>query len=423
MNQKSLFLSRRSLSAVAALMGAAVALGGVPAQAQQSEIDILRQQLAEMQARLDKLEAGKVDVKAITPFINSGSKLPVTVSGLIQVRGDNFFGDDRVAATRQADTFRLRRGELRVTGALLRDKANTYDKLTGSAMFDIAKVGINNASPLQELVLAYNINKTLTSANSIDFGQFKLPFGYEGDVSTGALQMAERALFFRNGTDPFGGRAGDIRDTGVRLRGNFSQFAYDLGVFNGLGERQNQLALSDTKAFVGRFIFKPTAIQGLQLGVTAARGNQRNNTVTTTATPPVTTTNNRAERDLLNAFVVYKLNKITAQAEYFNSDFVNSTVGAGSRRDRDSYYAHLGYLFKGTQLNPVFEGVVRYDTLKIDNAPGVISNTTKESTIGFNYYLKGNNAKIQTNLVKVEGNAVAASTDRTELRTQLQVAF
>jgi hypothetical protein len=73
--------------------------------------------------------------------------------------------------------------------------------------------------------------------------------------------------------DPFDGGYGDVRDTGVQLRGTQGQFDFRLGVFNGFGDRQNTLAVSDAKAVLGMLTFRPKAIQGLQVGVSGGTGN------------------------------------------------------------------------------------------------------------------------------------------------------
>jgi len=69
-------------------------------------------------------------------------------------------------------------------------------------------------------------------------------------------------------------------------------------------------------------------------------------------------------------------------------------------------------------------------------AAGASGDTTvTESLLGVNYYIKGNNAKIQANLVRRNGgsgligangfgsNATAFSKTATQLRTNFQMAF
>jgi hypothetical protein len=309
-------------------------------------------------------------------------------------------------------------------------------------MFDLAKTNnlTNAGSILQEIMASYNFRNVPTSPQFIDIGQFKPGFGFESDlVSSGALQTTERALFysFRDlaaasaptidpdgpagpltpipsglpGARP-GGGLGDSRDQGARLRGSFAggTIAYNIGLFNGIGERQNATAGGDAKAVVGRLIYRPLNT-GLQLGVSALRANTRGDV------------NNLAlDRDGYNAFVAYRKDKINFQAEYAE---LNSERAGVSQfyRNGTGYYAGLGYL-----LTPKLELVGRYDTLKVDARSGAnaaASNTkTKEYILGANYYIKGNNAKIQANIVKVDDDLPNATTGGgLQLRTNFQVAF
>lgn len=439
----SFFSSRRTLRAVAGLIGASIALSGAPAFAQQSEIDLLRQQLAELQARLDKLETNQTTaaatIKTNTPTAASNSKTPIVIGGLLQLQPLTFLDQDRTAG-KLADTFRIRRGEIRITAPTI------TPRISGTAMFDLAKTNntTNAGSLLQEIVIAYNFDKSANAPKFIDIGQFKPGFGFESDlVSSGALQTTERALFysFRDlaaasaptlAIDPDGpagpllpfpsvasglpaprpgGGLGDSRDQGLRLRGSFanSTIAYNVGVFNGIGERQNGTAGGDPKAYVARLIYRPTDT-GLQIGVSGLRANTRGDA-----------TGTALERDGYGAFLAYKKDKINFQAEYaeLNSERRNNNTFF---RNGTGYYAGLGYL-----ISPKFELVGRYDTLKVDargGVPAATETTTKEYTLGANYYIKGNNAKIQANIVKVDDNLAAAGTsDGLQLRTNFQVAF
>jgi phosphate-selective porin len=95
------------------------------------------------------------------------------------------------------------------------------------------------------------------------------------------------------------------------------------------------------------------------------------------------------------------------------------------QRDIRGYYGSVGYLF-----TPKIEGVFRYDYLDADRDLEVTH--VRDLILGVNYYLKGNNAKLQANLIKRSGaSALTPSSnpasdivnDRTELRLQGQVAF
>jgi hypothetical protein len=409
----------RNLKKVAPLGVLTLALMSIaPAQAQQTELDALRTQIEELQRRLEEIESAQASQASSSTPNPLTTKEKVTMSGLLQVHGLGFLSEDiRPGGTRGNDTIRLRRGELRLTAPSI------TPRVSGTIMFDPVKaIAARNstAAPainirardnvLQEIQLSYLLNKNATNTTNafIDIGQFKIPIGYEGDlVSSSALQTVERALFFTQ-RDPFDGGFGDVRDSGIQLRGTLGgQFDYRLGAFNGLGEQQNQQSSSDQKAIIGRLVYRPAGVQGLQLGISAANARS--------ATP--TSGGVRVDRDLLNGFVVYKKDKFSAQAEYLKGESQLQTAAAVN--EIQGYYGSIGYLF-----TPKLEGVFRYDSL--DTNRNVNNARLRDITLGLNYYIKGNNAKIQANIVQRESDAgvpAALRNDRTELRTNFQIAF
>jgi uncharacterized coiled-coil protein SlyX len=426
---------RRRITGVA-LSTAVLLVVNAPVYSQETEIEALRAQIEELTARLGKLEQQQLDTSDATkktPPITTRSGIGVNVSGTLQVQANLFNNENGATFPRQQDTFRLRRAEIRITAP------NITSRVSGTVQIDFAKFVTNSSSSpfavnassnvLQEIQLSYLLRKaTAPSQNNIyvDLGQFKLPIGYEGDlVSSGALPLIERALLFR-ARDVNGGGNGDVRDTGIQLRGTQGQFDYRLGIFNGLGERQNAQAQGDPKAIVARLLYRPKGIDGLQLGASFGRGNTR---VAPTTSGGATT---RFDREIYNAFAVYKKDKWTFQGEYVTGKGQNLTAtgAAGRERDFQGYYAHAGYLF-----SPKIEGVLRYDTFNFDR--NISDAAVKEISAGLNYFIKGNNAKIQANIVRVQGGRGLTSAngfgsgsqgqgfqnDRTELRLQGQVGF
>lgn len=415
----------KSVGGVSVAAIAAVLVSTLPANAQQSEIAALRQQIADLTERLNKMEADskKVSDAAAKASPAVTARQPVTVSGLFQVQGNSLFSQSGPSAA-VADTFRLRRAELRVTGKIT-------NRISGTVMIDPAKNLALNAvtvppgggavtpavnqstNVLQELMLTYNLSQKENGANFIDVGQYKIPIGYEGDLlSSSALPLINRALMFQL-RDPFGGGYGDIRETGARLRGNAGAAHYDLGVYNGFGERQNTVAQSDAKAIIGRLAYRPASVPGLALGISGGTGS--------TGGAP------RNDRTVINAFGAYTWDKWLAQAEYLQGDA--QPLGGGATRDVSSYYGTLGYSF-----TPKLQAVARYDYFDANrNAAGF---AVKDISLGLNYFIKGNNAKIQANIVRRDGTGVAApaagasgsglgniANDSTAFIIQGQVAF
>lgn len=411
-SRKAARVAAGSLSGATAILMLA---GGTPVQAQQTEVEALRAQIAELSARLGKIEeenaaaAAAAKAKAATPPVTT--KSPVVLSGLFQLHSLNYFDQDK-AFPRTADTFRIRRAELRLTAPSI------TSRISGTVQLDFAKAVQNTAaaplirardSVLQEIQISYLLNKKGTNQTQVDVGQFKIPIGYESLQSSAALPLIERSLIFSQ-RDPFDGSYGDQRDTGIQLRGTQGQFAYRVGVFNGFGDRQNTLAISDPKAVLAWLSYKPKGISGLEFGVSGGKGNTGNSA--NNGTGP------RTDRDLKNAFITYKKNKLTLQGEYLTGD--SQLIDNTGLRKIKGYYGSVSYLF-----NPKIEGVFRYDYLDTDKTLG--NAAVRDLVFGANYYIKGNNAKIQTNLIFRNGGAgspiAGLRPDRTELRTAFQIGF
>ena len=418
MNSPHSFATRRLL-AVAAVVGVGAAFYGAPAQAQNADIDALRAQIAELQTKLDKLAAQQdAQQKALDkakPVVST--KTPIKISGLLQIHLLDYFNQDGTSQTRTADTFRLRRGELRITAPQI------TDKVSATVMFDPAKDTTSSRARnniLQEIVLSYQLNKSAKSSNALDLGQFKIPVGYESLVSSGALPFVERPLIF-TARDPFDGGYGDVRDTGAQLSSTLGDFDAKIGLFNGIGDRQNALALSDEKAILGRVAYN--GVKNLTLGVSGGAGNTG-----TTQTASGITATRRAHRSLFNLFAAYNKSKVYAAAEYLRGNAVPISLGQTNTggvitpvnvagRDIEGYYGAFGYSF-----TPKLQGLFRYDNLDTDRKTN--NSTLKDYTLGLNYFLKGTEAKVQFNVVDHQGDANARGFQHgTELRTAFQASF
>jgi hypothetical protein len=325
------------------------------------------------------------------------AKPTITVSGLAQIHARGFAGQSGPIAE-TPDTFLLRRAEIRVTGTIS-PRISGYISVDPAKQLNVGANGVNQSSNvLQEVVVSYQVSpKTY-----VDVGQFKLPLGYEGDlVSSPALQNIERALLYQ-ARDPQGGGQGDIRDTGVRVRTARGPFELHLGAFNGLGERQNTTSAGDEKALVARAVYNVPRVLGLRLGVSGGRASS----------------DTQPRRTLATAFAVYKRGRATVQTEL---------AGGKHRFEPRGYYAHFGWA-----LTPKIETTARYDVFDFDrNSVG--DTAVRDAIVGANYLLRGNNAKIQANLIHRDGGANLATgfptsaavfaNSGTQLRVNFQVGF
>lgn len=300
----------------------------------------------------------------------------VKFTGLVQgwfAAGDRGFND----------TFRVRRAEMRFTGDIM-------PNVRWSIMFDLAKalsvnsssttidgapvvrtVGVNQASRIfQE---AYITLSHFKKAN-MQIGQFKIPVSQEGLQSSAALDTVERALFLTDRAR--GGGLGDARDIGVMAFGPLSsEVDYQFGIFNGVGESQNDVDQNEQKTVAGRFVFRPSILKGLQVGGSGAFGVGSNSPT--------------LRRDRLGAELIYSRGNFRIKSELM--------TGVDGEIHRRGYYAHFGY-----RVHPKVEGIFRFDMFDPDiRSEGSAASATERDYIGgVNYFIKENNFKLQFNYIR-----------------------
>jgi len=280
------------------------------------------------------------------------------------------------------DTFRIRRAELKFTGEIsphfkwtvMIDPAkalslnNTFTTVSGTTV--LKDTSVNQASRILQdgfITLSY-----FKRAN-INAGQFKIPLSLEGLQSSGQLDT-ERALFASDRAR--GGTFGDIRDVGIMLYGPLSkEVDYQIGVFNGSGESQNDLDKNDQKAVAGRLVVRPSFIRGLQLGGSGVWGNGQRA--------------DRPRRDRLGAESMFVRGPFTLKGE-----LMTGSDGAIHRR---GYYGHFAYKF-----DPKFQGIFRVDTWDPDIARenNAASATERDYVAGFNYFIREKYFKLQFNYLR-----------------------
>jgi len=412
-----------------ALAGFAVTSGGVPAGAQQAELDTLREQIAALQKRLDALEAAqKKAAPTVATVPVTSSRFPLVVGGLIQLQSLNYLSETvRPGGIGSNDTFRLRRGEIRLTAPAI------TNRLSGTLMLDFARPASTSTANtfqgaqnniLQDLQVSFRASSPTNSRSQlfVDGGQFKVPIGYEAVLTPNPqVPFLERSLIY-TGRDPFGATYGDQRDVGVQLRALTPQLEARAGVFNGFGDRQNALSASDQKALIALLAFKPRFADGLTLGVSGGVGDTG-----VSFTPTMgSVANLRASRNIFNAFGVLKLRKLTFQGEYLRGHSAPFTLAGTTNgaRNLQGFYAGGSYF-----LRPRFEALLRYDTLDFNQQQA--GNIVRDYLLGLNYYIVGQN-KVQINLVRRVGGANAPTgtnpaanyrDNRLELRSGVQLAF
>ena len=324
----------------------------------------------------------KPAAKPVTP-VESGYGT-IKFNGLLQgwfASGDRGF----------SDTVRIRRAEMKFSG-------NITPKAKWTVMFDPAKVlSLNNTtatingttvvtstSPnqasriLQDAFITLSYLKNVT----VDVGQFKVPLSMEGLHSSAALDTVDRALFMTDRSR--GGGLGDVRDIGVMFRGPLTKnFDYQIGFFNGVGENQNDTDKNDQKAIIGRFVFHPTFVKGVQVGMSGAYGNGKK----------------ALRKDRFGGELAFVRDKFTFKSEVMG--------GVDGDTHRLGYYAHFGY-----RIMPKVEGIFRFDGFdpnrRLETASANV--TERDYIVGLNYFIRENRLKLQVNYIrKTFNNGIAPS--------------
>jgi hypothetical protein len=359
------------------------------------------------------------------------------------------------------DSFRIRRSEIKfsfditknITGVIMIDpsrEAQSFPSFpsnqggfkrtaNGPTSGAVANVqgGVGAAPRLFQD--AYIVYKGIVPHHEFQIGQYKPPFSEEGLRSSAGLDFVERS---------FVGQMGDNRDMGGHVRGFWvdERVQYWMGVFDGAGnmlgsggQQQNRSDDNDDKDFLGRVSFRPVwknkTWGNLELGGAVQFGRHGESGTTN----PID-------------FGINGLNRLptwgtryTANASYLPGGKVSGwwTRGEWARyKDRNAPGAVIDLLGNdidgnGTQdyAKPVtvqgwtistgyklsdstfaaslpkwfkpFEFAFRYDTFQnvlvadLNKSDHTDVFATQVYTGGVNYYLSGNNAKIQLNYNRV----------------------
>ena len=286
----------------------------------------------------------------------------------------------------------------------------------------------------------------------LDAGLTKAPFGYEENQSSGDLRAIERSTVTRYFDEPNNGRrigAASYR-TGIYASGTYDGFFYQVAVtnperneysgdgsntavlVNGLGgvgttggATTNSFAYYGNVGYGGTFGQGPTkgsykfGYEGGFLpdqGGTAALGLGHGQNIS-----------------LNGAFGDVIVGGFRIVGEY-ESASVDSGVAVHHNANVNGYWIQPSY-----KLTPQWEAVLQYSYIDSDgrgvalsdvvrSAPsGGTMNKADELYLGFNYYIKGNDVKLQAGYVHGESNntvagaAAKATTDG--LRSQFQIQF
>lgn len=286
-----------------------------------------------------------------------------------------------VASEGVPNTFRIRRAELKLVGevvprarwTVMIDPAkllavNTTTTTVGGTRV-LAGESVNQGSRiLQDAFISVELAKPAR----LDVGQFKLPLSMEGVTSPGVIETVERALFTSDRSR--GGAYGDIRDLGVALRGTpVRALDYQVAFTNGLGESLNASDPDRAKSLAGRVVLRLPFAAAVQVGGSGAADLAGSD----------------ATRRRLGAEAALTRGPLSLRSELM--------TGRDGPVPRRGGYAHAGY-----RITPEVQVVARYDAWDPDtrSETGVADAAERDYLGGVNWYVAGNNLKVQANYIR-----------------------
>ena len=265
------------------------------------------------------------------------------------------------------NTYRVRRAELKTV-------IDLGDRAKGTVMLDLAKAlsvttaGSATTVSQSSRVLQDAFVSMPVSRVQLDVGQMKLPLGKEGMASSANLETVERALMFSDRAR--GGSFGDVRDLGAQVRGTFAKSEFQVGLFNGSGESQNDVDKNVGKAIVARGAVRPIPGADLQLGVSGA-----------TAGPASA---DKATRDRVGGDIEYRHGPLMLRSEIMHG--------------QDGAIARLGYYALGTfAVRPTVKAVARFDAWDPDTHKEATSAdvTERDFLVGASWFPPQTRLKLQ----------------------------
>lgn len=316
----------------------------------------------------------------------AGKEKSLSVGGYLQLQAEA--GDAPDARFPAEDRFLLRRARLTLKGSFAEDLDFVFQSEFGNG--NLATTA-NSRSQLTDLYLVWN---KYDYAN-VTFGQFKTPYGYEQLVADTKGLLVERSL----PSD----RLTLSRQIGAMVSGDIikDRLAYAVALFNGNGVNQGGND-NDQFAYVGRV--SGTIVDRKKLKLTAGT-----NAFQSSDTNPLGFTGDRTGFGL------------DAQAQSGRFDGVVEWLQTKSSPDAGIDSTAQGWSVLGAYylVPKKLQAVVRYEMF--DPNTDVSANEGDVWTVGFNYYLKGNDLKFSLNYLL--GDPAGALSDQGRLLARVQVIF
>ena len=371
------------------------------------QIAAMQKEQAEMLRKLKSLEDQLAKLKEQqSKKEEAAKKMPAAVtSGFGKVRAGGLMQQWLVGASGGGvnSSARIRRMELKFAGDMRPD-------LQWTVMVDPAKPLSLNTTALEGVTVATSVNPRSNMVQdafmtfvanphlSIDLGQQRVPLGMAALRPSSQLLTVERPLM--NSLPIANGFTGDSRDVGIQIRGTYPRVDYTLAVLNDTGLLQNDVENNNRKDVVGRVVFR-----GLPYSHLGLSGTLRTDSTGASKIP----------RKRFGAELAVNHGAHTLEWEYGRA--LDAPAGTAVRSEG-------GYLSYAYRVSPAVHLIARGDLW--DPGLGLANDKEHDYTVGANWYLSGNNAKVQFNLVRKQIQAGAPAflgLSRTLFMTAFQTAW
>lgn len=240
----------------------------------------------------------------------------------------------------------------------------------------------------------------------ICLGQSRVPIGYEGYLAPTDLDTPDRAQIARYFSDK--------RDLGLRLAGNWKYIDYYAGLYN--GSRYNSADNNDKMDVMTWANVKPFAnlpkLGNLVMGGGFAEGKGTQN------------------YHVIGYYTGYKYKKLGLKYEYATSEglmtstkYAKDSEGgnvAGNVYNLAGRNASGWYVQGSYDLTPKLQMLTRFDQFDPNSEKNFKRDLNREFTVGTNYFIRGNNLKLQLDYVYVANQAY---TDSQRIKALTQYSF
>ncbi len=259
-------------------------------------------------------------------------------------------------------------GELHLNGD--NGKLKNKFRLTSSFTRDVDDLDNKFLGKISDIYFERNLNDN----HKILIGNSRIPIGMEGGKSQYNLLFTERSQIASN--------LGNVRSTGIRLRGDFHKLDYDIGGYSSTRYLQD---LSDGMEFAGWLNYKPfnhkegSLFKNLKIGAGVNTGrNDKNYTVA-------------------GLGAEYKYKKLLLNAEYAYAD--GSNAKSYNQNKQQGFYTTVAY-----NLTDKVQILGRYDIF--DENTKKSNDTTQKYTVGLNYYVLGQRIRFSLNYSLTQNDTV-----------------